>query len=418
MEILLKSAGPALNKALSMIKFRVNFPIRLKKYDNMGQGLEALDYIPAESIILEVKDVVPSHILAHVESNKAPLVDEVLKYVASLHPDRPFLLQRTRLAHQMSAIQRNRLDPMHDFVETFPLQNLTLPFYWMSAASTYSINMRNTVAQELKNMRHSYDKIFEFERGKNSNISFEEFMWNHAMVWSRAIDLDDYWCLAPLFDLLNHDFDANCEVKKDDVSLKLIASKDIHPKSQLLRNYGEFDNYTYLMRWGFVPENNPYNGFYIAPDCIDDWDKAMNVGKLYDKTPITELENPNNLSIHTLKKQLLAKWGIEQINRGVLPAKPPATKLEIGFRIFFVTMKDAIEKGIKSVEELLEIDYTKPFSKKNERNMSVMFTKVTSYHQRFQPSDIQGETKEGRRVEEIEHEILETHYDYYQSLLK
>lgn len=418
MEILLKSAGPALNKALSTIKFKVNYPIRPKKYDDMGLGLEALEYIPSNSIILEVKDVIPSHILAHIEPHKAPLVDEVLQYVSSLHPERPYLLQRTRLAHQLSAIQRTKLNPLHDFIETFPLQKLTLPFYWMSAASTYSINMRNTLARELKNMRHCYDKIFEFERGQAANVSFEEFMWNHAMVWSRSIDLDDYWCLAPLFDLVNHSFDNNVEIKKDEVSLKLVASKDIEPKSQLMRNYGKFDNYNYLLRWGFVPENNPYNGFYVAPDCIDDWDSAMSISKLYDKTPITELENPNSLSIHSLKKQLLVKWDALEFNHGILPAKPPASRMEIGFRIFFLTINDIKDQGITSVEQLLELDFTKQFSKKNERNVYLILTKIASFHQRAQPADIQGETKEGRRIEELEHELLETHFDYYQSLLK
>jgi hypothetical protein len=47
-------------------------------------------------------------------------------------------------------------------------------------------------------------------------------------------------------------------------------------------NYGPFDNYTYLFRFGFVPSGNPYSLYYCYPEHVEDYDMVVNTFRVAD----------------------------------------------------------------------------------------------------------------------------------------
>ena len=69
--------------------------------------------------------------------------------------------------------------------------------------------------------------------------------------------------------------------------MRLTSTKEIQAGDQLFINYGPYDSYAYLLRYGFVPENNPNSSAYCYPEYIDDYSEILNMVGMADKNPIT-----------------------------------------------------------------------------------------------------------------------------------
>ena len=411
MELLLKSAPEVLQKAWSPLKLKLNFPLKYSR------GLVTDTTIPKNQIIASTEDCIPGNKLLHSDELKAHFAKDVLEYAATLHPDIPNMLERLKLAFQISSILRNKGSRLNDYCESLPTSNLPFPFYWNKPGCSFSVYMQNLLAQEITAIKDSYEKIYDLEKKALASMSFEEFYWTHTMVLNRSLELSEGLYIVPFMDSVNHSFEPNCEIVKEKDTFVLKSTQEIPEDQELFRDYGKLDNYEFAMRYGFVPENNPYDCFYAFPENFEEWNKCINFAKLHQKEPITELENPNNYSYNSLKKKLFEKWNCSDLQRAVLPKDPPASDLEVAYRIFFLQMDDLKELGKTSVDQAFEVDFTKEVAVKNERRMKTLILKLVDFHIRCQPEEMEGESELGKKLERTERKILFTYLEHYRKLL-
>lgn len=95
--------------------------------------------------------------------------------------------------------------------------------------------------------------------------SEEDFRWALAHVWSRCLRLDlgsqRRRLLVPLLDLGNHDSNpsASFEHLPSERAVCLVALRDMQPEDAVTYSYGEHPNEHFLLYYGFVPAENPYD---------------------------------------------------------------------------------------------------------------------------------------------------------------
>ena len=146
---------------------------------------------------------------------------------------------------------RNTALPLNDYVQSLPTENLKFGLYWRTPTVSYSIYLRQLVANEMRIIKACYDKIYELERRALSTVSFEEFAWSMLMTCSRSINTSRGLQLVPLLDIVNHSFDANCTIRENKHSFELVTSRDIQAGEELTRNYGNMDSYQFITQYGF-----------------------------------------------------------------------------------------------------------------------------------------------------------------------
>jgi len=78
--------------------------------------------------------------------------------------------------------------------------------------------------------------------------------------------------VSPVTDLINHSFEPNCHVEgyynsiENDSFVEIRALRDIKAGEELTINYGDMSNYDYLMKFGFLNNNNPFDEYYLNLD--------------------------------------------------------------------------------------------------------------------------------------------------------
>ena len=71
--------------------------------------------------------------------------------------------------------------------------------------------------------------------------------------------------MLPLIDSGNHDFDGNAEVRsRADGGVELVASTAIAAGEEVTFSYGALSNDDYLLDYGFIPHDNPYDTTELA----------------------------------------------------------------------------------------------------------------------------------------------------------
>ena len=420
MEALAASAGGKLQKALLGFPAKVHVPLAVHKYERMGNGLKSLAAVQKDAPIVSVSLSVPGLKLQHLDPLKEKLTSPVLKYVdESILQGQPHLSQRMRLAFQFSNILRDRGHPLFPYLDALPLENLTFPIYWKSPSSSFSPRLREEIMDYLTNVRSMYDKIYSSERKVLSNVSFEEFIWTHYMADSRSVQVGKELHFVPVVDLVNHSFARhNCTVEKVGEDWTLKATSDIAEDSQLFLHYGPYDSYKYIARWGFFEEGNPHQAVYCQPDMLPDWDRIVEIAKLTDKSPISDLANPASLTLHQLKRQLLQKHQLS-ILMVPLPISPPALTLEATLRILFLQVAEMQALGYTDVEHVVErLEPGRPISKENEQRVQRTVLKLALFNLQCRAEDWKPELEMCALLEREEREVLIRTRDYYLSLQK
>lgn len=114
----------------------------------------------------------------------------------------------------------------------------------------------------------------DYETGKkciDSNISFENYLWSHLIITSRAFpykivnsNAESYEVmLLPVIDLLNHKPNSKVEWSSSsnkDFKLTILDSKT----DELFNNYGPKGNAELLLGYGFVLENNEVDSLQLS----------------------------------------------------------------------------------------------------------------------------------------------------------
>ena len=88
------------------------------------------------------------------------------------------------------------------------------------------------------------------------------------MTYDKAINIKGNLEFVPIIDSFSHSFDNNTDCIQDSNVIRLFATKDIPENTTFTRNYGCFDNYTYLLKHGFIPHDNPYHMFLVYPEHL------------------------------------------------------------------------------------------------------------------------------------------------------
>jgi hypothetical protein len=69
--------------------------------------------------------------------------------------------------------------------------------------------------------------VYNEERKKLANVSFEEYLWTHAVTLNRSHIVNDELVLSPVLDFLNHSFEPNCQLVPGTNGIALKAVKSI-----------------------------------------------------------------------------------------------------------------------------------------------------------------------------------------------
>lgn len=108
-------------------------------------------------------------------------------------------------------------------------------------------------------------EAYEAAQSNSFPWSEEDFRWALAHVWSRCLRLDlgsqRRRLLVPLLDLGNHDSNpsASFEHLPSERAVCLVALRDMQPEDAVTYSYGEHPNEHFLLYYGFVPAENPYD---------------------------------------------------------------------------------------------------------------------------------------------------------------
>lgn len=101
-----------------------------------------------------------------------------------------------------------------------------------------------------------FSNMISIVRSRNLNFTPEE---------PKYFDMNSVVILAPIVDMINHSFQPNCRLfgsyfQHESESFVVVkATKEIKKGEELTINYGNMHNLDYLMRYGFVNQQNPFN---------------------------------------------------------------------------------------------------------------------------------------------------------------
>jgi hypothetical protein len=119
----------------------------------------------------------------------------------------------------------------------------------------------------------------------SERVTFDSYKWALCNIYSRSSDfmmhtptsyaalMDDvprFRVIAPLFDMINHDFSSDVQHSLDlethssgDLSVFNGSDRSIEPGEEIRLSYGNFPNEKLLLIYGFVLEQNPYDAVAI-----------------------------------------------------------------------------------------------------------------------------------------------------------
>ena len=99
--------------------------------------------------------------------------------------------------------------------------------------------------------------------------------------------------LIPLIDLINHSFDANCVLHLLNASsgaVAVTALRHIRAGESVRLNYGNMSSDAFLLRYGFVPDDNPHDRLvlpagalsYALQESIESFQRALALNETED----------------------------------------------------------------------------------------------------------------------------------------
>ena len=122
---------------------------------------------------------------------------------------------------------------------------------------------RSTSARFLAGFAHEHLASGDALRGVAADVG--AMAWGCAAASSRAFRLKQGRAMLPLIDSGNHAFDGNAEVRsRADGGVELVASTAIAAGEEVTFSYGALSNDDYLLDYGFIPHDNPYDTTELA----------------------------------------------------------------------------------------------------------------------------------------------------------
>jgi histone-lysine N-methyltransferase SETD3 len=148
------------------------------------------------------------------------------------------------------------------------------PYFWSDEdlSLTIGTGLPNHVRERKAFLLAAYNYINDHFVSQHDEIfpdgyfSYENYVWAFMVVLTRAWKIDNQLMLVPLADMLNHHPTAgtgNMLTYGDEKYFQINATRDYETKEQVYDNYGGKTNFELLKGYGFILEDNPYNGIHL-----------------------------------------------------------------------------------------------------------------------------------------------------------
>lgn len=391
------------------LTFKVHAPIHFDSY------VKASSAISRGVELFEIESWISGHKMNQIDQFKSSIINGIFEYISAINPEAPFLIDRLRIAYQLSTILRDKSSLLHDFSKSFPTNPTNFPIYWKDPESTSCIPLRQLIADEFFLYRNSFDKIFDLDKQVLANISFEEFICLDSIAKNKGVVIGKNLQLVPIVDKFPHSFEENTEILREGNVVRVFSKKDLEEGTILTRNYGLGNNYWFLMNHGFIPTVNPYHKVPFSPENLPNWNEVTQKLGLTNKAVLEKFENPEKHSMSSLKRELLKKFTAGGLGDCAFTQQSPDTELEKVFRIFFLNETDMAELQIKSYTDLFSRNFTSPVSFRNQKNTEIILFKLSEMTQELLNIGFLGKHPLGEQIESMDKSIISKHFSYYSS---
>lgn len=391
------------------LSLKLHVPLHFDNY------VKASSKISKGTELFEIESWIAGNKMNQIELFKSSIINGIFEYISAINPNAPHLIDRLRISYQLSSILRDKSSVLHEFAESHPLSPSHFPIYWKNTDSTSCLPLRLMIADEYFLYRNSYDKIYDLDKQVLANIKFEELIYLDTIAKNKGVIIGENLHLVPIVDWFPHSFDENTELIKEGNIIRVFSRKDLDEGTILTRNFGNKDNYCFLMNHGFMIDDNPFHTVPFMLENLPKWSEIAQKLGMTDKTVLTRFENLENYSMSSLKRELLKKFTKSGIANCGFSVESPDTEQEKVFRICFLNETDMSDLNLKSYSDLFTHDFSKPISPRNQKNTEIILFKISEMTQELLDKGFEGKHPLGQQIESYDKSIVSKHLAYYRS---
>ena len=201
-----------------------------------------------------------------------PLVKLVPQQLWQLQLGMRLLSERTK-QYSTTAATASFYQP---YIDLLPLAYTTPLFYQRDdvLALQYppmqqQINKRSRLLSTLSQAITANQRSASSDAFHGQSISPSLLGWAMSAVSSRAFSFHSHRRLLPLIDMANHSFTPSTRIEATDThpaAITMYATRDLQPGDELTISYGPHSNDAYLIDYGFVIDDNPYDDLLLTFD--------------------------------------------------------------------------------------------------------------------------------------------------------
>lgn len=226
----------------------------------------------------------------------------------------------------LACIKLNHLpnDKFKPYIDLLPsLKDINSPLS-MHENSLYVFDntslQKSYIIEKLEALKKDLKLIESLNLSSNLKISFDDYLWSHLIITSRAFPYriinpaaDPHLVmLLPIIDLLNHKPNSKVEWSSSSNGNFKFSNLDTHDndkddnKIEIFNNYGPKSNAELLMGYGFVLEDNEFESLQLSlslgNELKENLKKQWNVGlpTVHDYTYNVHDESSNKESLNSI----------------------------------------------------------------------------------------------------------------------
>lgn len=380
------SAEPASKQLYSLLnhlqtkaphKILVNHAIKVNNFGGQKKfGIVANEDILSRSRIfsLSLTQAITGFEIADAENKTKNRLEEIAEKIAKkYHENNPsqyyFTINLFKVIFQILAQQSEPSLSLHEYskylYENYPKD---VALNWPNHMEQYifSSHLKNLIEAQ---RTYLYTLAGDLDQNGLPHIKYDELFKTISIVRSRSLNFlphkpkqftkDTVTIVSPVVDLLNHSFNPNCQIEgfynsfENDSFVEVKAINDIKKGEELTLNYGDLSNYEYLMKYGFLNENNPFDVYPVSLDFGDSLEYTSQVFELKHKI-----------------FSLIPDFQLDKIK--VYKDKIDANMLGI-LRAYFLTEEDI--KANPEINSYTPRDFKEKISNANERHIYELIIK-------------------------------------------
>ncbi len=241
--------------------------VKLVNYSKDFRGIHAARRIRKGDRILSV----PEKLLVHLDSILATckLAKKVLDSGARLmYPT------ATAVACLVHEARKDPTSWWKHYAASFPDDVSTYPYFFPSEERKFlqGTTVESRIGYDVDCCRDEYDIICEHLPEFAHEISFDAYLRLTTIACSRYFSVPEVrgeLLAVPIVDMFNYYVEKVGQTKwgydEDTKSFSVVALQDIARNEVIGLNYGDHSNASFLLSYGFFPENNPHRYIFIQP---------------------------------------------------------------------------------------------------------------------------------------------------------